>query len=401
MPSERAGSFNIHYLVHKLARDRQTSDQRDSNVKRAVVAIATAADAVREPESRRRVFERQILQHIKHCLDYLLPTSVSSVGYHYWSILGSICKRQGQLEDAERLYGYAKEDLDGTPTLENEKATVLLQLASISIARGKYSEAEEMSRLVLDQTGKRDQRVLSLINLATVYGFQSRSDEVEQYLKEALNQCEDIFGPNDFRTSSLVDDLATMYLEQRQGERADFVLWRELLAFRARLGLDHPETVMVQTQLAILCEEQGKYEETEDLLQRLLNSHERVLGSEHPKTLGLVACLAAVYDLQGSHAESQPLYIRALEGTERMLGSKHRKTLNIRENLALHCHVRGNYKEAEAMYQDVLEARLSRPHIAEDIERTKARLAELYKDQGCQKDVLKNQQRRQNSWRFW
>ena len=397
MPSERAGSFNIHYLVHKLARDRQTSDQRDSNVKRAVVAIATAADAVREPESRRRVFERQILQHIKHCLDYLLPTSVSSVGYHDWSILGSICKRQGQLEYAERLYGYAKEDLDGTPTLENEKATVLLQLASISIARGKYSEAEEMSRLVLDQTGKRDQRVLSLINLATVYGFQSRSDEVEQYLKEALNQCEDIFGPNDFRTLSLVDDLATMYLEQRQGERADFVLWRELLAFRARLGLDHPETVMVQTQLAILCEEQGKYEETEDLLQRSLNSHERVLGSEHPKTLGLVASLAAVYDLQGSHAESQPLYVRALEGTGRMLGSKHRKTLNIRENMALNCHVRGNYKEAEAIYQDVLEARLSRPHNAEDIERIKARLAQLYKDQGCQKDELKNQQRLQSS----
>ena len=67
-----------------------------------------------------------------------------------------------------------------------------------------------MSRLVLDQTGKRVLRMFSLINLATVYGSQSRSDEVEQHLKEALNQYEDIFGPNHVRTLSLVDDLAIM-----------------------------------------------------------------------------------------------------------------------------------------------------------------------------------------------
>ena len=141
MPSERVDSFNIHYSIHKWARDWQTPSQRDSNVERAVVAIATAADAVQEPESRRRVFERQILPHIRHCLDYLRPASVSSVGYHYWSTLGSVCKHQDQHEDAEKLYGYAKEDLDGKAALENEKAMVLLQLASISIARGKYSEA--------------------------------------------------------------------------------------------------------------------------------------------------------------------------------------------------------------------------------------------------------------------
>ena len=397
MPSERVDSFNIHSLVHTLARDRQTPRQRVSNVEKAVVALATAADANRGPESRRRLFERQITPHIRHCLDYLLPASINSVGYHYWTILGSVCKHQDQHEDAEKLYSYAKEDLDGKPALENEKAMVLLQLASISIARGKTSEAEEISRLMLEKTGKRDLRLLFLINLATVSGAQSRFDEKEQYLKEALYQCEDMFGPNDIRTLSLVDDLATMYREQRQYEKAEFLLGRELLAFEARVGSDHPATVMVQTQLALLCEEQGKYEETEALLERSLNTHERVLGSDHPKTLRIVASLAAVYDLQGNVAESQPLYVRALEGTERMLGPKHRETLNIRENMALNCHVRGKYKEAEAIYQDVLEVRLSRPHNAEDIERTKARLAELYEQQG---DLKKNQGR-QRSWLLW
>lgn len=401
MPGEGVDSFNIHYLVHTWARDRQTPGQRRSNVKKAVVAIATAADAVREPESRRRVFERQILPHIRHCLDYLLPASVSSVGYQYWSVLGSVCKHQEQHEDAEKLYGYAKEDLDRKAGLRNEKAIVLLQLASISIARRKISEAEKMSRLVLEQTGKRDLRLLSLINLAIVYGFQSRFDEMEQYLKEALDQCEDIFGPNDVRTLSLVDDLGTMYREQGRYEKAEFLLRRELLSFEARVGSDHPETMIAQAQLALLCEEQCKYEETEALLERSLNTHERVLGSEHPKTLSLVASLAAVYDLQGSFAESHPLYVRALEGTERMLGSKHTATLNILENMALSCYAQGKYKKAERMFRDILGVRLSQTHNIEDIERTRARLAELYEQQGSEKDVLKNQQRRQNSWLLW
>lgn len=388
MPSERVDSFNIHYRVHTWARDRQPPGQRCSNVEKAVVAIATAADAIREPESQRRVFERQILPHIKHCLVYLLPTSVSSVGYHYWSILGSVCKHQNKHEDAEKLYRYAKEDLDGKPALEREKAMVLLQLASISIARGKISEAEESSRQVLEQTEKMDLRLLSLINLASVYEFRGQFQEAEQYLKEALDQCENIFGPNGVRTLRLVDHLATMYHKQGQYERAEFLLRRELLSFDAHVGSDHPETMMVQGKLALLCEEQSKYDDTEAFLERSLNAYERVLGSDHPKTIRIVASLAATYDLQGSLTESHPLYVRALEGTERMLGSKHRETLNIRENMALNCHFRKNYKEAEAIYQNVLEARLSQTHNVEDIERTKTRLAELHKQQDSKKNLF-------------
>ena len=392
MPSERVDSFNIHSLVHTLARDRQTPRQRVSNVEKAVVALATAADANREPESRRRLFERQITPHIRHCLDYLLPATVSSVAYHYWTILGSVCKHRGQHEDAEKLYGYAKEDLDGKSALENKKAMVLLQLASISIVRGKISEAGKFSRLVLDKTGKRDLRPLSLINLINLSGLQRRFDKLEQYLKEALYQCEEMFGPNDFRTLSLMDDLASMYREQRHDEKAEFLLRRELLAFEARVGSDHPETIVIQNQLALLCEKQGKYEETEALLERSLNTHERVLGSDHPKTLSIAASLAAVHDLQGSLAESQPLYVRAPDGTERMIDPIHKET-----NMALDYHVRGKYKDAQATYRKSLEAKLSQPHNAEDIKRTKARLAELYEQQG----VPKNKQRVQKSWLLW
>ena len=80
-----------------------------------------------------------------------------------------------------------------------------------------------------------------------------------------------------------------------------------------------------------------------------------------------------------------------------MLGPGHSEILNIRENMALNCHLRGKYKEAVAIYEDVLEARLSRLHNAEDIERTKARLIELYE----QRAVLKNKQKRQESWLLW
>lgn len=300
-------SFNIHHMVHTWARDRQTPGERHANVAKVLVAIAITADAVREPEWRRRVFERQILPHIRQCLDYLAPVSVSSVGYRYWSVLGSVCKHQDEYDDAERLYKYAKEDLDGKPALEYEKALVLLQIASTSIARGKSAEAEEMTRHVLDRTVESDLRLLSRIRLASVCEFQSRFYEAEQYLKNALYQCEDIFGPGNLRTLRLVDQLAAMYQEHGKYEKAEWLLRREVLSFEAHVGLDRPERSMAECKLASVCVLQGKYEEGEALLERLLDTHERLLGSEHPKILRLVANLAAIYDLQGSFAESHSL----------------------------------------------------------------------------------------------
>ena len=385
MPSERIDSFDIDHMVHTWARYRQNPGQLRLNVEKAVVVIATAADAVREPEPRRRFFERQILPHIRQCLEYLTPASFSSVGYHYWNILASVCKHQDEYEDAEKLYRYAKEDLDEKPALENERETVLLHIASMSMARGKSAEAEEMSRLVLEQTKERDLRLLSRINIASACKSQSRFHEAEQYLKDALCQCEDMFGPNNLRTLRLVDNLATLYRERGRYARAEMLLRRELLSSEALVGTDHPETVMAQGKLALVCKEQGKYEEAETLLERSLNVHERVLGYEHPKTLSVVASLAALYDLQGSFTESRPLYIRALKGKERMLGSRHPAVLDIRENMALGRHMQGRDKEAEEILRSVLEARLSQAHDVEAIERVKARLAELHKQQGLEK----------------
>ena len=327
--------------------------------------------------------------------------NVSSVGHHYFSTLGSVCKHQGIYEDAEKLYRYAKEDLDGKPALENEKAVVLLQIASIFIARGKVSEAEEMSRLVLDHTEKADLRLFSFMSLAYVCGSRNQPHKAEQYLKKALDQCEEIFGLNNFRTLKLVGKLATMYRERGQHERAEMLSRRELLSFEARVGSDHPETMMARGRLALLCEKQGKYEEAEALVERSMNARERSLGSEHPNTLNLVASLAVLHDLQGNFEESHPLYVRALEGKERTLGSKHTATLNILENMALRCHMQGEYKEAEEMYHNVLETRLSQAHDNEDIKRIKARLAELYKQQDSDKAEYAGAVESKRSWWQW
>ena len=392
MPRERIDSFNIHHMVHAWARDRQTPGERRSNVEKVLVAIAIAADAVREPESRRRVFERQILPHIRQCLNYLAPASVSSVGYHYWSVLGSVCKHQDEYEDAEKLYKYAKEDLDGKPALENEKAMVLLQISSTSIARGKSAEAEGMSRHVLDRTVESDLRLLARINLASACKFQSRFHEAEQYLKDALYQCEDIFGPGNLRTLRLVDQLATMYQEHGVYEKAEWLLRREVLSFEAHVGSDLPERRMAEVKLVSVWVEQGKYEEGGALVERLLDNYERLLGSEHPKILRLVASLAVIYDLQGSFAESHPLYIRVLEGSQRTLGPNHTATLDVLENMALRCYMQGKYKEAEELLRNVLETRLSQRYDVEAIERVKARLAELHKQQGFKKKRLSKSQ---------
>ncbi|MFI7026663.1 tetratricopeptide repeat protein, partial [Micromonospora sp. NPDC049900] len=79
-------------------------------------------------------------------------------------------------------------------------------------------------------------------------------------------------------------------------------------AAAARLGVEHPDTLMSRNNLAAVYQAAGRLGEAIPLYEATLAARERVLGAEHPDTLMSRNNLAAVYQAAGRLGEAIPLY---------------------------------------------------------------------------------------------
>ncbi|WP_274528226.1 tetratricopeptide repeat protein [Micromonospora foliorum] len=126
----------------------------------------------------------------------------------------------------------------------------------------------------------------------------------------------------------------------------------------ARLGVEHPKTLMSRNNLATAYDAAGRLDEAIPLHEATLAACERVLGDEeHPLTLTSRNNLATAYDAAGRLDEAIPLYEATLAVRERVLGDEHPKTLMSRNNLATAYDAAGRLDEAIPLYEATLAVR--------------------------------------------
>ncbi|WP_330440915.1 FxSxx-COOH system tetratricopeptide repeat protein [Micromonospora sp. NBC_00821] len=125
----------------------------------------------------------------------------------------------------------------------------------------------------------------------------------------------------------------------------------------ARMGDEHPDTLMSRNNLAAAYRAAGRLGEAIPLYEATLSVRERVLGDEHPDTLMSRNNLAAAYQAAGRLGEAIPLYEATLAAYERVLGDEHPNTLTSRNNLAYAYQAAGRLGEAIPLYEATLSVR--------------------------------------------
>ncbi len=136
--------------------------------------------------------------------------------------------------------------------------------------------------------------------------LQSHYSKAENEFEVALTAAE-VFGPQDPRFATGLNNLGTVYLAQ------------------------------------------DRYAEAEPLLQQALELKEQVLGPEHPSVYRGLVNLAVVYQSQGKYTEAEPLYQRSLEISERIVGPEHPDVATNLENYAVLLRETGRGEEAKEM----------------------------------------------------
>ncbi|KAF8724713.1 hypothetical protein AX14_008650 [Amanita brunnescens Koide BX004] len=94
-------------------------------------------------------------------------------------------------------------------------------------------------------------------------------------------------------------------------------------ASKAKLGPDHPRTLMSMANLASTYWSQGRWDETEKLEVDVMNAFKAKLGPYHPDTLTSMVNLALTYKSQGRLDEAHSLLSPAVQIMQQVMGNQH------------------------------------------------------------------------------
>jgi serine/threonine protein kinase/tetratricopeptide (TPR) repeat protein len=123
--------------------------------------------------------------------------------------------------------------------------------------------------------------------------------------------------------------------------------------YSARLGPDHPDTLMSMHGLASAWEGLGKYQEAFALRQETLKLRQQKLGPDHPDTLETMSSLAGSYSNLGRYEDALELDQKTLALRKAKLGADHPQTIHSMSNLALDYSLLGRFTDALKLQEEV------------------------------------------------
>ncbi len=117
------------------------------------------------------------------------------------------------------------------------------------------------------------------------------------------------------------------YREAGRWDRAIPLFERTLAAQTARLGPDHPNTLLTQNNLAPAYQAVGQIDRAIALLEQTLAGRTAKLGADHPSTFTTQNNLALAYQAAGQIDRAIALFERTLTARTAKLGTDHPSTL--------------------------------------------------------------------------
>lgn len=183
--------------------------------------------------------------------------------------------------------------------------------AEIATQHGKKHEAETAwlkALSIANQFPATDARVpYTLESLANFYMHVGKLDQAEQYLKEALQALEVVYGHSDVKIAECLNSLAGLYYQQRRYIEAVPYGIRMLTIYNKIYGGEHAEVGMAANNLAMLYHAQEKYDLAELMYERALPIRKRALGKENPQFMTLIENYANLLSSTGRSEQAEKL----------------------------------------------------------------------------------------------
>jgi tetratricopeptide (TPR) repeat protein len=336
--------------------------------------------------------------------EILLPPDAPDI-LNTLNTLGVALSRVDRYDEAKTIFERAIKAQECIFGIEDTwTLTTMLNLASLYDKYGHWTEAEALLLQVLEAASRIDTNDGRLLKLNVLGVIASNKDNLGHYEEsvalrlQVLQAFEKEFGPDHQETVTAKANLARTYDELGRYKEAEKIQL-EIIEIHERDNQAEPEILCAKGYLASSLQQQGRWKEAETLRLEILEKTKAKLGLEHNQTLSAMGFLASTYWTQGRfqeaealnlevlarrkatfgedhqfvfhtkgslatlyaslerYAESEALSLEVLQYWKAKLGDRHPQTLLYKGNLAYVYHSQGRFEVAQQMEEDVLQAR--------------------------------------------
>jgi tetratricopeptide (TPR) repeat protein len=183
--------------------------------------------------------------------------------------------------------------------------------------------------------------------------------------------------------SLLQNDLANVYKDLGEFEKARELLETALQTDLENFGEKHPEIAVRQSNLAHIYRDLGEYEEARDLFESALQSDLENFGEKHPKVASHHSNLAHVYKDLGEFEKARDLLENTLKIDLEIYDTDHPFISQTQANLATVYKNMGEFEKARDLLESALQSDLT--NFGENhpsISVSRSNLAVIYRDLG-------------------
>jgi tetratricopeptide (TPR) repeat protein len=229
------------------------------------------------------------------------------------------------------------------PVLGYERGNLLLNLGSVRLEQGRYSEAEEFLngsvQALRNNTSRWAQVDLgsAFNHLGTAYGREDRYPEARQQYLEALKIQEKLFGARSPEAGQAREILGEAYLAEGDLSKATSFLNQAQDILRDVSTPGNYSRVEILLDFGEVAEKEGNYTKAEELYTQAIRTAEETAGPEHSEVARALSHLGDLYrdQQQFDITKADPVLERALAINERALGAEHSSTASVYSDLSL------------------------------------------------------------------
>jgi len=281
------------------------------------------------------------------------------------NVLAALLQASGRTAEAEGLFRRAMSRLDARrPGQAGVLADAINGLAGLLADRGDWREAERLASRARDLWEKSYGRecpdlARALMTLAEVRLAVGEVPEAETLLRRAARLAERPGAAPTMR-AAVSARRGVLWLALGRYADAEPALESALEQAEDLVGPEHPALVRLAQTLADCYRLRHRLPDAAELYARALRIAETAYGSSHPVVLPLLAGLAEVSERQGLEARAQALHARALAVADEALADTEPLRLHYLCQLAAFHARRRDTGRAEVLFRTVLDTNDSR-----------------------------------------
>ncbi|CAF1352934.1 unnamed protein product [Adineta steineri] len=224
------------------------------------------------------------------------------------------------------------------------------RLGKLLLQTGHFHKAEELYKVLLEQTSNESDKGLYYSNLGAVKYHQADYEQAIEYYEKALEIQENTLPENHSYLAISYNNIAGVYMDRKEYSKALSFFEKALVVDEKILPENHPDLATCNNNIGLVYMNMGEYLKALSFFEKTCRIQQKTLPANHPSLATFYSNMGAVCLNMGEYPKALSFYEKVLEIQEKTLPENHHSLATSYNNMGSMYKYIGEYSKALLFY---------------------------------------------------